>query len=67
MAKIWKIVAIVVIIALLLGGVCVLVGMITGADTERIMNLFNVSYDIDGLRQTFEQTIQNAFGMQPLA
>ena len=67
MAKIWKIVAIVVIIALLLGGVCVLVGMITGADTERIMNLFNVRYDIDGLRQKFEQTIENAFGMQPLA
>lgn len=67
MAKIWKIVAAVVIIALLLGGVCVLVGMITGADTERIMNLFNASYDIDGLRQTFEQTIHNAIGMQPLA
>lgn len=67
MAKVWKIVAAVVIIALLLGGVCVLVGMITGADTERILNLFNASYDIDGLKQTFEQTIQNALNMQPLA
>ncbi len=66
MAKIWKTVAIVVVIALLLGGVCVLVGMITGADTSRIMNLFNASYDIGGLRQSFEQTIQNALGMQPL-
>ena len=66
MAKIWKVVAAVVIIALLLGGVCLLVGFITGGDSTRIWNLFNAAYDIDGIKQSIEQTIHNAMGVQPL-
>ena len=66
MAKAWKIISAVCIIAVLLGALCVLVGLITGGDTQRVLDIFNATYNIDGIKQAYEQVIRNALQMQPL-
>lgn len=66
MAKAWKIISAVCIIAVLLGALCVLVGLITGGDTQRVLDIFNATYNIDSLKQAYEQAIQNALQMQTL-
>ena len=66
MAKAWKIISAVCIIAVLLGALCVLVGLITGGDTQRVLDIFNATYNIDGLKQVYEQAIQNALNIQTL-
>ena len=66
MAKAWKIISAVCIIAVLLGALCVLVGLITGGDTQRVLDIFNETYNIDGLKQAYEQAIRNALQMQTL-
>jgi hypothetical protein len=66
MAKAWKIISAVCIIAVLLGALCVLVGLITGGDTQRVLDIFNATHNIDGIKQAYEQAIQNALQMQTL-
>ena len=66
MAKAWKIISAVCIIAVLLGALCVLVGLITGGDTQRVLDIFNATSNIDGIKQAYEQAIQNALQMQTL-
>ena len=66
MSKAWKIVSAIVIIALLVGVLCVFVGLFTGGSMERVLDAFNAAYDIDGIKQAYEQAIQNALQMQPL-
>ena len=66
MAKAWKIISAVCIIAVLLGALCVLVGLITGGDTQRVLDIFNATYNIDSLKQAYEQAIQNALNIQTL-
>ena len=46
MKKGWRIVIIIVLVALLLGAVSVGVGMMTGADSVRIFNILDDRYDI---------------------
>lgn len=66
MAKAWKIISAVCIIAVLLGALCVLVGLITGGDTQRVLDIFNATHNIDGIKQAYEHAIQNALQMQTL-
>lgn len=66
MAKAWKIISAVCIIAVLLGALCVLVGLITGGDTQRVLDIFNATHNIDSIKQAYEQAIQNALQMQTL-
>ena len=66
MAEAWRIVCAVCIIAVLLGALCVLVGLITGGDTQRVLDVFNATYNIDSLKQAYEQAIRNALQMQTL-
>ena len=66
MTKAWKIISAVVIIVLLFGALCLLVGLITGGDTQRVLDIFNATYNIDGIKQAYEQAIQNALQMQTL-
>ena len=66
MAKAWKIISAVCIIAVFLGALSVLVGLITGGDTQRVLDIFNATYNIDSLKQAYEQAIQNALQMQTL-
>lgn len=67
MAKVWKIVSTVAGIALLLGVVCVLVGVITGGDVSRVLSLFNARFDIAGLKDKIDILIHSIMGVQPLA
>ena len=46
MKKGWRIVIIIVLVALLLGAVSVGVGMMTGADSVRIFSILNDRYNI---------------------
>ena len=46
MKKGWRIVIIIVLVALLLGAVSVGVGMMTGADSVRIFNILDDRYNI---------------------
>lgn len=43
----WKIILIVVVIALLLGAVCIGVGAMTGADYSRIWSTLDSRYHVD--------------------
>lgn len=47
MAKASKIILTVALIALILGALCILVGIITGGDFERVKNVFYAVYDIE--------------------
>lgn len=47
MTKAGKIMLTVAVVALILGALCILVGIITGGDFERIKNVFYAVYDIE--------------------
>ena len=47
MAKASKIMLTIALIALILGALCILVGIITGGDFERVKNVFYAEYDIE--------------------
>lgn len=47
MKKVWRVVILIVIIAMLLGAVCLGVGILTGADTDRIYSILNNRYNLD--------------------
>ncbi len=46
MKKAWRIVLTIVLVAVLLGAVCVGVGLITGADSSRIYNELDERYNV---------------------
>ena len=58
MKKGWRIVIIIVLVALLLGAVSVGVGMMTGADSVRIFSLLNDRYNISGWYSYGQEVIQ---------
>ena len=47
MAKASKIMLTIALIALILGALCIIVGIITGGDFERVKNVFYAVYDIE--------------------
>ena len=49
----WKIILLVVLIAILLGAVCMGVGMMTGADFPRIWSTLDDKYHVDMYYQYF--------------
>lgn len=63
MAKVWRVVISIVGIVILLGGVCVLVGVITGGDFERIKALFDVRFDVEAIRHSVELKINDIFDL----
>ena len=58
MRKGWKIVLIVVVVAILLGALCIGVGVMTGADTTRIYSVLDERYHID----MYWQYAQDVYG-----
>ncbi len=46
MKKAWRVILTIVLAAMLLGAVCVGVGLITGADSARIYNLLDERYNV---------------------
>lgn len=49
MKKSWKIVGIIALIIILLGGLCIAVGFLTGAESGRILSVLDTDY---GLSET---------------
>ena len=62
MDKAWKIVSTVALIALVLGALCILAGIVTGGDTQRIRDIFFASYDIEDKINA----LRSAMGIMPL-
>lgn len=67
MKKGWKVIIVIVLIAVLLGMVCFGVGMMTGADMERIYSVMDNKYHIEAYYQYAQQVWQaildaNIFG-----
>ena len=65
MAKAWRIISSVVIISILLGAVCVLVGKITGGDTQRVLALFNARFDITAIKAQISDAVNAALAAIP--
>lgn len=63
MSKAWKIVSVVAVIALILGALCILAGMVTGGDWQRINDIFFATNDIENKINA----IRTALGMSLLA
>lgn len=47
MSKAWKIVSTAAVIALLLGALCILAGIVTGGDVQRIEDILYAVYDLE--------------------
>ena len=47
MSKSWRVISLIVLIAILLGAVCVGVGLITGGDWDRIYTTLDARYHVD--------------------
>ena len=47
MSKSWRVISLVVLIAILLGAVCVGVGLVTGGEWDRIYSILDARYHID--------------------
>lgn len=62
MKKSWKIVGIVALTIILLGGLCIAVGFLTGADSERIMSVLNTDYDLSTTVTSFSEYVDLIFG-----
>ena len=62
MDKAWKIVSTVALIALVLGALCILTGIVTGGDTQRIRDIFFASYDVEDKINA----LRSAMGIMPL-
>ncbi len=53
MTKTGKILLIVAVTALILGALCLLAGIITGGDFERVKNVFYAVYDVENRTNVF--------------
>ena len=63
MKKGWKIVAVIVLIVIILGAVCVGIGALTGASLSRIYSVIDYQYGLTTLFDSLAQTIKNnSFG-----
>ena len=57
----WRVVLIIVLVAILLGGICLGVGLMTGAETERIYTVLDKQYNLTGLYKWVTVDIPTAF------
>ena len=58
MKKGWRVIGAVVLIAVILGAVCIGVGILTGADTNRIYSVIDNKYNLEIYRDYFQRVIQ---------
>lgn len=66
MKSIWKTILIVALILVILGGIVIGVGMITGADSGRVQDLFYSTYNVSSFNEYYTGIIYNLLGIQPL-
>ena len=55
MSRGWRVVTVIVMTAILLGAVCVGVGLMTGADTMRIYSALDDRYNIAAYQEAYAQ------------
>lgn len=55
MKKGWKIIGVLVLVVIILGGICLGVGIMTGAEYSRIYDVLNSKYGISSLYQSITQ------------
>ena len=58
MKKGWRVIIIIVLVAVLLGGVSLAVGFMTGAETTRIMDTLDARYNINMWIDWFSQAYE---------
>lgn len=58
MKKGWRVIIIIVLVAVLLGGVSLAVGFMTGAETTRIMDTLDARYNINMWINWFSQVYE---------
>ena len=57
MKKTWKAIGVVILIIAVLGGLCVGVGLLTGADATRIYSVLDARFDISATIELYSQYI----------
>ena len=67
MKKIWKIIGLIALALIVLGGILTFVAILTDADFIRIKELFNSSFNVNSVQEYIINTIQNLLGIQPMA
>ena len=69
MSKGWRVVLTVVMVAVLLGAVCVGVGLVTGGEWDRIYSVLDARYHVDIYVQYAQQVVQAIWSalMAPVA
>lgn len=66
MKSIWKTILIVTLILVILGGIFIAVGAITGADYGRVQDLFYSTYNVSSFNEYYTGIVHNLLGLQPL-
>ena len=61
MKNIWKTIGIIVLVVIILGAICVGVGLGTGADASRIYKIVDQQYIISELLQGFQNTATSVY------
>ena len=67
MAKAWRVIISAVLICILLGVVFVVVGLITGGEIQRIMNMFNARYNVQSVLDSAKAAVQDVLALLPTA
>lgn len=67
MAKAWRVIISAVLICVLLGVVFVVVGLITGGEIQRIMNMFNARYNVQSVLDSAKAAVQDVLALLPTA
>lgn len=57
----WRVVLIIVLVAILFGGVCLGVGIMTGSDMSRIYTVLDKQFNLTGMYQYITVDVPNAF------
>ena len=57
----WRIILVIVLVAILFGGICLGVGIMTGADMSRVYTVLDKQFNLTGLYQYLTVDVPNAF------
>ena len=57
----WRIILAIVLVAILFGGVCLGVGIMTGADMSRIYTVLDKQFNLTGMYEYITVDVPNAF------
>ncbi len=57
----WRVILVIVLVAILFGGICLGVGLMTGADMSRIYTVLDKQFNLTGLYQYITVDVPAAF------